>query len=174
MEKGLAYAMGQQSIYEKVMLEYVKSRDDFAARLQEYYEASDWEKYRIVAHSIKSSSYSIGAEELGNLAKEMEFAARDLDVDSIHRKNGRLKEMFLEVAENIAEYLLDNGAYFNKKQESDIDKLICAIEDFEQEKAIEILNSMTFHEDKKDIVEELRSKIENLEFFDAGEIVKLL
>lgn len=174
MEKGLAYAMGQQSIYEKVMLEYVKSRDDFAARLQEYYEASDWEKYRIVAHSIKSSSYSIGAEELGNLAKEMEFAARDLDVDSIHRKNGRLKEMFLEVAENIAEYLLDNGADFNKKQESDIDKLICAIEDFEQEKAIEILNSMTFHEDKKDIVEELRSKIENLEFFDAGEIVKLL
>lgn len=174
MEKGLAYAMGQQSIYEKVMLEYVKSRDNFATRLQEYHEASDWEKYRIVAHSIKSSSYSVGAEELGDLAKEMEFAARDLDVDSIHRKNGRLKEMFLEVAENIAEYLLDNGADFNKKQESDIDKLICAIEDFEQEKAIEILNSMTFHEDKKDIVEELRSKIENLEFFDAGEIVKLL
>lgn len=174
MEKGLSYSMGQQAVYEKVLLEYVKSRDDFAAQLQKYYESSDWENYRIVAHSIKSSSYSVGAEELGDLAKEMEFAARDLDIDSIHRNNGRLKELFLEVSENIAEYLLDIVADFNKKQESDIDKLICAIDDFEQEKAIEILNSMTIHEDKKDIVEELRSKIENLEFFDAGEIVKLL
>ena len=46
--------------------------------------------YKIAVHSLKSSSYSIGARQIGRIAEELEQAASSGDMDFINAHNGDL------------------------------------------------------------------------------------
>ena len=48
----------------------------------------DWDNYRIVVHSLKGNALTIGALNLSEHAKELEFAARDNRIDEIMEKHG--------------------------------------------------------------------------------------
>lgn len=172
--KGLAYVQGNQTVYEEFLLEYVKSSSDFRSRLEEYFESKDMVNYRIVAHSIKSNSYYVGANELGDLAKEMEFAARDLEIDFVQKMHDTFRSMYCEIIKNIEEYLTGNGIVVDYQPETDIDKLIFAIDNFDQDKALEILEQIAIAESKKDVIDDIRTKLEDFDYFSASELAKLL
>ena len=47
------------------------------AEMDEMLEKEEWEQYKILAHALKSTSLSIGAEELSENARKLEFAVRE-------------------------------------------------------------------------------------------------
>lgn len=173
-DKGLAYVQGNQTVYEQFLLEYVKSSVDFLKRLSDFFAAKDMANYRIVAHSIKSNSYYVGANELGDFAKEMEFAARDMDVDFILKMHEVFKESYSQIVRNIEAYLTGKGIVVDFIPETDKDKLILAIDNFEQEKALELLDQISAKECNKEVADEIRMKLEDFDYFGAGELVGLL
>jgi histidine phosphotransfer protein HptB len=63
-------------------------------------EARDVESFRRNAHSMKSNANTFGAMELGALAKELEFMARENDLDVGNRLEV-LKEAYEKVAEEM-------------------------------------------------------------------------
>lgn len=184
MDKGLGFVQGNQTIYERFLVEYVRSKEDFLKRLDDFAEAGDWANYRIVAHSVKSSSYSLGADALGDLAKEMEFAAKDLKADLILRKNSQLMELLREIGENVEAYLRAQGIPYAAKADTKKEQLLAAFDDFDQEKALEILDEIvevltdqaggTLDEEKRALIEGLREHIENLDYFSASELAEEL
>ncbi|MDR1885873.1 MAG: response regulator [Synergistaceae bacterium] len=54
-------------------------------------------EYAIAVHGIKGSSYSIGANDLGKRAEELEAAAKAGDIQSVRTKN----DAFISAAENL-------------------------------------------------------------------------
>lgn len=60
----------------------------------------DVESFRRNAHSLKSNANTFGAMELGTLAKELEFMARENNLD-IGNKLDILNEAFLAVAQEL-------------------------------------------------------------------------
>lgn len=72
-------AMGADFINELVQT-YFDETPLLITKLQDALTSQDCEGLRMAAHSIKSTSNSFGALELGTLAKELEFMGRDLNL----------------------------------------------------------------------------------------------
>lgn len=74
-EDALSYAGESQEEYLKNLKLYLEEYDSKRTQIQEAFEKDDWENYQILAHSIKSTSRLIGANDMSLLAKSMEEAA---------------------------------------------------------------------------------------------------
>jgi len=68
--------------------------------MQTALETKDVESFRRNAHSLKSNANTFGATELGVLAKELEFMAKENNLD-IGNRLEVLKEAFGKVAEEL-------------------------------------------------------------------------
>lgn len=82
---GLSYCAGEPDIYKEAAQAYLEEGDSNMEKLDSCYEKKDWKNYAIVAHAIKSTSLTLGAKELSELAKEHEFAGkenREADIDA--------------------------------------------------------------------------------------------
>ena len=63
-------------------------------------DGKDMESFRRNAHSLKSNANTFGATELGGLAKELEFMAKDNNLD-IGNRLEVLNEVFGKVADEL-------------------------------------------------------------------------
>ena len=70
--------------------------------MQSALDAKDVESFRRNAHSMKSNANTFGAMELGALAKELEFMAKENNLD-IGNRLEVLKEAYGKVAEELKE-----------------------------------------------------------------------
>lgn len=98
-EVGLEYCAGDDEIYREILEGYAE--EDRREELMKFYEAGDLANYRVVAHAIKSTSLTIGATDLSEKAKTLEYAAADGDWDFINANNGELLKMYSEILEKI-------------------------------------------------------------------------
>ena len=80
-EKGLTYCGGSEDFLKEIISMY--AADDKRAEIQKAYDEKDWDGYRILIHTVKSTSRTIGAMELGDEAQELENAVKELDEDMI-------------------------------------------------------------------------------------------
>lgn len=87
VQTGYEYCMKDEDFYIEMLEEYV--RVDKASELKQFFEEENWNDYRIVVHSLKNTSLTIGALHLSEMAKALESAAKKEDADYIrhHNKN---------------------------------------------------------------------------------------
>ena len=69
--------------------------------IEEFFNAGAIPDYTIKVHALKSSARIIGAKELSELAKSMEKAGDDGDLEIINRDTLRLLEMYEEVCSGL-------------------------------------------------------------------------
>lgn len=81
VDTGLAYCCDSEEFYQEMLLTYLD--DQKYDSIEDAYQKEDWENYRILVHSLKSTSLSIGATELSDQAKSLEMAAKESDIDFI-------------------------------------------------------------------------------------------
>lgn len=79
---GLQYCL-DDDLYRQVLESYLDQGQEYKEQLPSYYKAKAWHDYAVVAHAIKSSSLSIGAVTLSDLAKEQEFLGKDENEEEI-------------------------------------------------------------------------------------------
>lgn len=119
----------------------------------EYYSVEDIKRYTIEVHAIKSSSESIGAYSLSQKARLLEDASKHGDISYIQLNNEEfLKEysyILNSIDENINKISLNKNEKVKDKEELSIDEIEkyindirTALDDFESDTAIELLNKM--------------------------------
>ena len=96
-EKGLMYCGGSEDFLKEIMSMYVA--DDKREEMQKAHDASDWDGYRILVHTVKSTSRTIGAMELGDEAQTLENAVKELDEARIHELHNGVLESYSAVLE---------------------------------------------------------------------------
>ena len=99
-EVGLEYCADDEEIYREVLEGYVE--EDRNAELAEYFASENWPEYRVVIHAVKSTSLTIGAEELSEKAKALEYAAADGDGDFIKANHQEVVDMYKELLAKIS------------------------------------------------------------------------
>ena len=102
-EMALEYCAGDEEIYREILEGYLE--EDRREELAQYYAAEDLPNYRVVVHAIKSTSRTIGAEEVSDKAKALEYAAADGDMAYIKENNDELAKMYADLLEKIKENL---------------------------------------------------------------------
>jgi response regulator RpfG family c-di-GMP phosphodiesterase/signal transduction histidine kinase len=98
-EVGLTYCAGSPEFYQEIIQSYLEN--DKRAELDRAYEAKDWDSYRIHAHSLKSTSLTIGAEKLSEEAKGLEFAVKEDRLDYIPLHHRDVMDMYSELLEKL-------------------------------------------------------------------------
>jgi len=71
---------------EELVDTYCEDTPRLIAEIQQALAAQNVELFRRMAHSIKSSSYSMGALKFGALAKELEMMAKENNLDGAAAK----------------------------------------------------------------------------------------
>ena len=90
VDSALVYACGDEDFYLELLTDYADQASDRCAELTSYLGAGNLKDYEILVHSIKSSSKTVGADELSELAKSLEAAARDGDLDYVRQHHDAL------------------------------------------------------------------------------------
>lgn len=75
IKSGMVYCMGDEDFYLEMIETYLE--EDKRELLEKEYSLSDWKSYQIHMHSLKSTSLTIGADELSEHAKTLELAVKD-------------------------------------------------------------------------------------------------
>ena len=104
-ETGIFYTGGDREAYNEILGVYVRKSSEKLLQIKELFEKKDWKNYVIEVHALKSSSLTVGAKQLSELAKELELAGKGGDYRLIEEKNAPMLEMYSKVAAEGAERL---------------------------------------------------------------------
>lgn len=102
-EDGLAYCAEDEEFYGEMIEEFISEKDDRVNELNESFDAGDWDRYRIAAHSIKSTSRMIGASELSEAAREMEQAAKDCNEEKLLSEHALFLSEYNKTVEKLSD-----------------------------------------------------------------------
>lgn len=105
-EMGIAYMGGNEENYRDVLSIYTQEGAEKIKQIDALFQQKDVKNYVIEVHALKSTSLNVGAARLSALAKELEAAGRDGNLDdSAKDKNEELLKLYAEVIETAREYL---------------------------------------------------------------------
>ena len=101
IDDGLRYCGGDVNFYIDVLRDYVASYSEKSRDLNKFYNDKNWHDYQILTHSLKSSSKTIGANEIFELAKMLEEAASISDYSFILKNHETLLKLYRELTDKI-------------------------------------------------------------------------
>lgn len=116
-DKGLMYTGGNADAYREILEMYAKKGPEKKKYIDELFEKKDWKNYIIEVHALKSTSLSIGAVKLSELAKELEAAGKAKSYGTIEKKNIILSDMYGEIIDIVNDYLGESGTTDNDADE---------------------------------------------------------
>ncbi|HAM68078.1 MAG TPA: hypothetical protein DCP68_00465, partial [Ruminococcus sp.] len=104
-DAGLEYCQNDMDFYRDLLREFTGSADEKIAEIVKFRQAGDWKNYAIRVHGLKSTSKMLGADALSELAKTLEFAAKDEDTDAVAQTHDRMLECFAQTVAAIRQAL---------------------------------------------------------------------
>ena len=96
---GLKYAMNDVDFYHKLLETYIKG--DKVQKLEEQFAKEDWKEYRVLIHAVKSTSKTIGADEVSERAKELEEAIKKEDISFVRTHHSEVMKLYEKVLTEI-------------------------------------------------------------------------
>jgi HPt (histidine-containing phosphotransfer) domain-containing protein len=105
MEDALEYFGGDREAYAEIASIYCKTADEKIPELQTCLEKENWQNYTVLAHAVKSTSLNIGATELSEKAKALEFAGKEGRYEEIRENH----EAMIKEYRRVVEVFRDNG-----------------------------------------------------------------
>lgn len=76
---GMGFCMDDEDFYKEILSTFISQSTNFISQLEEYFKSSDWGNYAIIAHSLKSNTRTIGAENFAELSLKHELAGKSGD-----------------------------------------------------------------------------------------------
>jgi CheY-like chemotaxis protein len=160
-DDALRYAGGDQEEYLHNLKLYLDEFEEKKELLQQYYEAGDLSNYQIQAHSVKSTSRLIGANDLSELARGMEEAADSGDLERVKAGHEKLMERFVYQAGCIADTIKQLG----------MDEGSAPLVAVTPEELLDFCTSLTESLSEFDM-DAIREKVEKLQTFDVLKGIK--
>lgn len=109
LARGRKRYMDDEEFYREILNMMIESEADL--ELEQYFEASDYENYRIKVHAVKTNLAGIGAMGASDMAKQLELAIKtDNDVAYVQEHHAEFIVVLRQVFEEIKEYLSVTGS----------------------------------------------------------------
>ncbi len=102
---GLDYCSGEKDFYLEMLRMFYDQAHDKKAEIMDLYTSTNWKDYAVKVHALKSTSLTIGAQQLSECAKALERAGKNNDITYIHENHPLLLAMYDTLCNRIAEFL---------------------------------------------------------------------
>lgn len=103
-ETAMQYCGGMEELYVQILELYCANHETYAANLEKFLAAQDWDQYRVQIHSVKSNSLNIGAKEMYEKALELEQACKEGRGDYVAANHAEVMQLYKETAEEADRY----------------------------------------------------------------------
>ncbi len=174
--------LGSESLYMQVAKEYYLSLNSRIDGLSDMLEKGDIANYTINVHSLKSTSRQIGADELGELAFQLEMAGKEGKADFIREHHGELVERAAGVKAILDGVFPDEAAKKTTEQTADpetmqsmLNALSAALDEFDTlaiDDAAEALSQFEFEGEAAELFSKLRSAAEECDLDTCAAVVE--
>lgn len=102
---GLQYCRGDEMFYRELLAQFHSESVKKRQMIEADYEQKNMEDYRIRVHALKSTAKMIGAENLSDLAKDLEMAAKEKDRDFIEKNHKEVLDQYAAAVVEIGSLL---------------------------------------------------------------------
>lgn len=102
---GMAFCCNDTEFYLQIIMTFLE--EDKSEDIIKTYNEKDYENYRIIVHALKSTSRTIGAEDLSEEARKLEMAARENNTGYIDENTQRVLLVYKDLMNKIRN-VLDN------------------------------------------------------------------
>ena len=99
IELAFTYCMEDEELLLEMIDEYLIW--ETPNELDGYFDSKDWKNYEIAVHALKSTSLNIGAKDLSEHAKALEFAAKGSDTDYISAHHREVMDEYHKLIEEL-------------------------------------------------------------------------
>ena len=100
-EEGMAYCAEDAEFYREMLEEYVSAAGSTLAELERFFAEGNWQRYGILAHSIKSTSRTVGATAFAERARELELAAKEGRTEALRAHHAGFAAAYRALAEGV-------------------------------------------------------------------------
>ena len=100
-EDGLRYCAGSEEFYLEVLRDFMEAGEEKRSNIGSLYGEESWKDYETAVHALKSSAKTIGAMELSEEARDMENAAKTVDIEYIHDNHEKLMKDYAALLERM-------------------------------------------------------------------------
>ena len=151
-------------------------------RLDTAFAAKDWRNYTIYVHGLKGALKNIGAEELGQMAYELETAGKKLDEAFILANNRAFTNGFDSLAAQVLEIIANHKEKNRQKGDTNIlkemlKKISPAVSDMDYSLCTKLLrevNRNTYGQVADDLLSDLTDAVNDFDFDLAEDILSEL
>lgn len=170
---GVKYT-GSVKLYMRVLKDYYRDIAETADLISFYEKGKDYDNYKILVHSLKSTSKTIGATELSELAASLESAAANNNTSFIHTHTEQLLTIYRNL-ETILEPYINDDSSMSDDNLSDIDNtkliellghLINAMENLDFNTSTELIEEIgqyKYSERELELFHNIKDCVENLD-----------
>ncbi len=109
VQLGLDYCCGEEDFYLEMLEMFCSQAEEKRAELVSLFETANWNDYTVKVHALKSTSMTIGAEQLAEQAKLLEQAGKKGNIGYIQHDHPRLLQLYDQICETIAEFSMKTG-----------------------------------------------------------------
>ncbi len=184
---GLTYCGGSVEDYIEMAGIYYETGKKYFEDLSRYHNAKDWKNYSILTHSIKSTSKTIGAMKLSDIAYKEEIASKEQDEITIEQYHDSLVKEYRRVLDMIGNnpHIIKETTNIENVERKDMDEAsftqFCDIlhdklETFEAGSIQEFVNEYRgyYYKDKDvtDIIESVMKEVGDFDFDGAVDALK--
>jgi CheY-like chemotaxis protein len=168
--EGLRRFENDEEMYLGIVSAYFSQIPTLLKRIQ-FYTAETLGDYRITVHSLKSTSYTVGAKHIGSMAAELEKAADSGNIEFVKSRNPALVEAMEKLQSVLGDFMEEIKSANQKPMREAPDTTVlarlldsCLNYDMEQmDVAIDELEQYRY-ESQADLVEWLRKEMNKSEF----------
>lgn len=82
-QKGIMHCGNREDVYLEVLTLCFEDAECSIAKLDEFFETEDIKNFVIQVHALKSTAFSVGADQIGELAKALEMAGKQYNLEFI-------------------------------------------------------------------------------------------
>ena len=118
MAVGLEYAGEDEELYREILADYMECAKEQTEAIERAAAEEDHEAYTIEVHSLKSTSRTIGALELSNMARKLEQSSRNQEWETVRAGTPALlaayRQICLAIKPNNNKRDNNNHTYYKK------------------------------------------------------------
>ena len=101
VQESMGYLGGDIDFYLEILKDYATDAKEKTDNLERFLNDKDWKNYKILVHSIKSASKTVGADDISAQARKLEEAAAAEDASYILANHGKLVSDYRDLAGRI-------------------------------------------------------------------------
>lgn len=162
---------------------YLEEADEKKEKLEKFFQEGDLENYQIIAHAVKSTSKLVGANELSEMAQEMEKASAARDMEAVRSGHMQFMERFAYQSMCIADMLGEFGMEDPRKEFVAVSpeelRIYCerlreSLSEFDMEAIQSQVGHLQTMDVLKDIKDAMQTAVNNFDYDGMSEMVDAL